>query len=144
MSDTFIPPYTVTVVSTEGGMSQCTYVDGNDLPLPLDAVLTTTTPPGEAGALEIGFIETVVDGKSLRLVGAAVKTVGDDPTMNPYNYLSATRIHKRGWVDTITVTWTPNTYTVRGLVLLFAQVNANGDMVNFYPSSDPQTRNDEA
>lgn len=141
---TFVPPYAVTVVSTAGDMSRCTYVDGNGQPLPPGTVLTTTTSPGEPGALEINFTEAVVDGKSLRLVGAAVKTVGNDPTMNPYNYLPATRAAQgETWVDGIVVPWGVGMYTLRGLVLLFAQVNDNCDMINFLPSSDPQTQNDE-
>lgn len=141
---TFVPPYTVTVTSTASGLSQCSYVDGNGLPVPPDAPLTTSTPKGEAGELAIVFTETTVDGENLRLVGAAAKTVGNDPTMNPYNYLSATRTQSAdGWVDGVVVPWGPNNYTTRGVVLLFAQVSDAGDMLNFYPSADPQTQNDE-
>ncbi|MDR7268452.1 hypothetical protein J2X20_001081 [Pelomonas saccharophila] len=141
---TFVPPYTVTVTSTAGGLSQCTYVDGNGLQVPPDALLTTSTPTGQAGELAINFTEAVVDGESLRLVGAAAKTVGNDPTMNPYNYLPATRAQAGDvWVDGVVIPWGPNNYTTRGVVLLFVQVNDAGDMVNFYPSADPQTQNDE-
>lgn len=140
---TFIPPYTVTVNSTHGGQSQCSYVDGNNAPVPPNTVLTTTTPKGDEGELPINFIEAKVEGKHLRLVGAAVKTVGNDPTMSPYNYLPATRtLTDIGWVDGVTVPWSADTYTTRGAVLLFAQVNDVGDMINFYPSADPQTKND--
>lgn len=141
---TFVPPYTVRVASTAGGMSHCSYVDGNGLPVPHGSVLTTSTPKGEAGELAINFTETVVDGQNIRLVGAAAKTVGNDPTMNPYNYLPATRTESDGaWVDGIAIPWGADNYTTRGVVLLFAQVTDAGDMVNFFPSTDPQTENDQ-
>jgi hypothetical protein len=125
-------------------MSKCSYVDGNGVPVPHHAVLTTSTPPGEDGALTINFTETTVDGESLRLVGAAAKTVGNDPTMNPYNYLPASRTQSGdGWVDGVVIPWGPDQYTKRGVVLLFAQVTDAGEMVNFYPSKDPQTENDQ-
>lgn len=140
----FVSPYTVTVTSIAGGLSHCSYVDGNGLPVPPGTVLTTSTPSGEAGSLEINFTEAVVDGKSLRLVGAAVKTVGNDPTMSTHNYLPASRepIGAGGaWVNGISVPWGVDAYTTRGVVLLFAQLNEAQDMVNFLPSTDPQTRN---
>lgn len=141
---TFVPPYTVTVTSTVGGLSQCTYVDGNGQPVPPDVPLTTSTPNGEPGELAIKFTEATVDGENLRLVGAAAKTVGNDPTMNPYNYLPATRTQTSdGWEDGVVIPWGADNYTTRGVVLLFVQVNDAGDMVNFYPSADPQTQNDE-
>jgi len=141
---TFVPPYTVTVTSTVGGLSQCTYVDGNGQPVPPDVPLTTSTPKGEPGELAIKFTEATVDGENLRLVGAAAKTVGNDPTMNPYNYLPATRTQTSdGWEDGVVIPWGADNYTTRGVVLLFVQVNDAGDMVNFYPSADPQTQNDE-
>lgn len=141
---TFVPPYTATVTSTAGGMSKCTYVDGNGVALPQGAVLTTTTPEGQEGELTINFTEAKVGGKNLRLVGAAVKTVGNDPTMNAYNYLTAERNQSGSvWIDSIVVPWSVDTYTRRGVVLLFAQVSSSGDMLNFYPSSDPQTQNDQ-
>jgi hypothetical protein len=142
---TFVPPYAVTVTSTVGGLAKCSYVDGNGRSLPPGTVLTTTTPSGQEGELPLTFVETTVDGKSLRLVGAAVKTVDNDPTMHPYNYLPATRTQSDGvWCDGVVVPWSADTYTRRGVVLLFAQVNAAGDMVNFYPSADPQTQNDQS
>ncbi len=141
---TFVPPYTVTVTSTAGGLSQCNYVVGTGAPVPPDSPLTTSTPSGQEGQLAINFTEATVDGENLRLVGAAAKTVGNDPTMNPYNYLSASRVQSSdGWVDSVIVPWGANNYTTRGVVLLFAQVNDAGDMLNFYPSADPQTQNDE-
>jgi len=141
---TFVPPYTAVVTSTAGGMSNCTYYDANGLELPSGTVLTTTTPKGEPGELAINFIESTVDERNLRLVGAAVKTVGNDPTMNPYNYLPATRTATSdGWMDGVVVPWSANTYTTRGVVLLFAQVSEAGDMMNFFPSADPQTENDQ-
>ncbi|WP_457423012.1 hypothetical protein [Roseateles sp. P5_E7] len=142
---TFVPPYTVTVTDTTGGLAQCSYVDGNDQQLPAEALLTTSTPANQSGSLLINFTETMVDGLNLRLVGAAVKTVGNDPTMNPYNYLPAERTEgsEGDWVDGVLVPWAPNQYTTRGLVLLFAQVTNSGDMVNFFPSADPQTKNNE-
>ncbi|MDR7331416.1 hypothetical protein [Roseateles asaccharophilus] len=140
----FVPPYTVTVTSTAGGMSKCSYVDGNGNPVPDGAVLTTTTPDGQEGELAINFTEAKVRGKNLRLVGAAVKTVGNDPAMNPYNFLSASRSQAGdAWVDSVVVPWGVDHYTRRGVVLLFAQVSSSGDMLNFYPSSDPQTQNDQ-
>ncbi|MDR7297660.1 MULTISPECIES: hypothetical protein [Roseateles] len=140
---TFVPPYTVTVTSTAGGLSQCTYVDGTGAVVPPDTPLTTSTPRGQDGELAINFAETTVDGEQLRLVGAAAKTVGNDPTMSPYNYLPATRAQSgSAWVDSVVVPWGANNYTTRGVVLLFAQVDDKGDMVNFYPSADPQTQND--
>ena len=142
---TFVPPYTVTVTGTAGGLAKCAYVDGNGQPVPSGTVLTTTTPAGQDGELPFSFVETTVDGMSLRLVGAAVKTVGNDPTMNPYNYLAASRTESDGaWWDAVTIPWSADTYTRRGVVLLFAQVSSSGDMVNFYPSSDPQTQNDQS
>lgn len=141
---TLVPPYTVTVTSTVGGLSQCTYVDGNGVQVPPDAPLTTSTPEGQVGELTISFTEATVDGENLRLVGAAAKTVGNDPTMNPYNYLPATRAQSGdGWVDAVVIPWGANNYTTRGVVLLFVQVSDAGDMLNFYPSADPQTQNDE-
>jgi len=141
---TFVSPYTVTVTSTAGGLSQCTFVDGNGVQLPPDAVLTTSTPKGEGGELVINFLEATVNGENLRLVSAAAKTVGNDPTMNPYNYLPASRTESNGsWTDSVVIPWGPDHYTTRGVVLLFVQVNDAGDMVNFYPSADPQTQNDE-
>jgi hypothetical protein len=141
---TFVPPYTVIVTGTEGGLSQCTYVDGTGAPVPPDAPLTTSTPAGQDGQLAINFTEATVDGENLRLVGAAAKTVGNDPTMSPYNYLPASRAQSGdGWVDSVVIPWGANHYTTRGVVLLFVQVNDAGDMRNFYPSADPQTQNDE-
>lgn len=143
---TFVPPYTVTVDSTAHDMAQCSYVDGNGVSVPADTVLTTSTPRGLEGALAINFTETKVGGKSLRLVGAAVKTVDHDPTMTPANFLSATRTQSgtdEPWVDSIVVPWGVDMYTLRGVVLLFAEVNNKGDMVNFLPTTDPQTRNDD-
>ena len=141
---TFVPPYTVTVTSTAGGLATCSYVDGTGKSVPSGAVLTTTTPAGQDGELPFSFVETTVDGKQLRLVGAAAKTVGHDPTMNPYNYLPATRTESDGaWWDGVVVPWSAGAYNRRGVVLLFAQVDPSGDMVNFYPSSDPQTQNDQ-
>lgn len=144
---TFVPPYTVTVVGTAHDMVQCTYVDGTGATVPPDTVLTTNTPRGLEGALAINFTETKVEGKSLRLVGAAVKTVDHDPTMTPANFLSATRTQGgsgEDWVNGIVVPWGADMYTLRGVVLLFAEVNNKGAMVNFLPSTDPQTQNDEA
>ncbi|MBA4217136.1 MAG: hypothetical protein IIA03_04660 [Proteobacteria bacterium] len=141
---TYVSPYTVTVTSTAGGMSHCSYVDGNGLTVPPGTVLTTSTPKGQPGELGFIFKEATVDARTLRLVGAAVKTVGNDPTMNPYNYLPATRTESDGgWTDGVVVPWSADAYTMRGVVLLFAQVNDHGDMVNFFPSSDPQTQNDQ-
>ncbi|RZJ13570.1 MAG: hypothetical protein EOP39_00810 [Rubrivivax sp.] len=141
---TYAPPYTVTVTSTAGGAAHCTYVDGMSQPVPAGTVLTTTSLPGQFGSLKFKFMEAVVDNKSLRLVGAAVKTVGNDATMGPDNYLAATRDNNnpnQRWIDSVVVTWDANTYTVRGVVLLFAEVNAAGDLINFYPTSDPKTQN---
>lgn len=141
---TFVPPYTVTVTSTAGGLANCSYVDGTGKPVPSGTPLTTTTPAGQDGQLPFSFVESTVEGKSLRLVGAAVKTVGNDPTMNAYNYLQATRTESDGaWWDAVVIPWSADTYTTRGVVLLFTQVDASGDMVNFYPSADPQTQNDQ-
>lgn len=140
---TFVPPYTVTVTSTAGGLSQCSYVDGNGVAVPQDVPLTTTTPKGKPGVLAINFTEATVDGENLRLVGAAAKTVGGDPTMSSYNYLPATRTPSDdSWIDGVVVPWGADHYTTRGVVLLFAQVDSKGEMVNFYPSADPQTQND--
>lgn len=44
---TYVSPYTVTVTSTAGGMSHCSYVDGNGLTVPPGTVLTTSTPKGQ-------------------------------------------------------------------------------------------------
>lgn len=141
---TYVSPYLVTVTSTAGGIAACTYIDGNGETVPPDVVLTTQTPAGQAGSLDFDFGETVLAGQNLRLLGAAVKTVGNDPSMQPYNYLYATReqSEKGHWVDYLSVPWAPDTYTTRGVVLLFASVDANGDMVDFIPSTDPQTQND--
>lgn len=141
---TYVSPYQVTVTSTAGGLAACTYVDGNGVTVPSGATLTTQTPAGEAGSLEFDFGETVVDGQNLRLLGAAVKTVGNDPAMQPYNYLYSTReqSEKGDWVDYLSVPWAADMYTARGVVLLFAVVDNNGNMVNFVPSADPETQND--
>ncbi|MGM9481280.1 hypothetical protein ACS5PN_08840 [Roseateles sp. NT4] len=141
---TYVSPYQVTVTSTAGGLAACTYVDGNGVTVPPGVTLTTQTPANADGSLEFDFGETVVGGQNLRLLGAAVKTVGNDPTMQTYNYLYAVReqSEKGDWVDYLTVPWSPNTYTTRGVVLLFAIVDNNGNMVAFVPSADPQTQND--
>jgi hypothetical protein len=139
---TFVPPYTVTVTSTQGDIAACTYIDGNGLVVPDGQPLTTKTPPNEPGSLEIRFTETVVDGQPLRLVGATAKTVGNDPALQPYNNLYAARSEGAdGYVDTLTVPWGPNAFNTRGVVLLFAQVDSRGDMVNFVPSTDPAVQN---
>lgn len=141
---TYVPPYTVTVTSTAGGLAQCSYVDGTGKSVPAGTVLTTTSKPGEQGEMPFKFAEATVEGQSLRLVGAAVKTVGNDPTMHQHNYLYADRTESNGvWTDEVTVTWAADSYTRRGVVLLFAQVNLEGDMMNFYPTMDPQTQNDQ-
>ena len=141
---TYVAPYTVTVTSTTGGLSHCTFVDANGVQLPADAALTTTTPQGQNGSLTIKFVEATVNGENLRLVGAAVKTVGNDPTMYPNDYLGATRTQSGNtWEDAVNVPWSADHYTTRGVVLLFVQVTANGAMVNFYPSADPQTKNNQ-
>jgi len=141
---TYVSPYQVTVTTTAGGLAACTYVDGNGQTVPPGVILTTQTPAGEEGSLEFDFGETVVDGQNLRLLGAAVKTVGNDPTMQPYNYLYAVReeSEKGDWVDYLTIPWAANMYTTRGVVLLFANVDSNGNMLAFVPSADPQTQND--
>lgn len=139
---TFVPPYTVTVTSTAGGLAACSYTDGNGVPVPPDTPLTTTTPAGVDGSLTIQFTETPVSGVDLRLVGATVKTVGHDPTLFAYNNLYAERRSTAdGYSDTVTVPWAADAYTTRGVVLLFAQVDANGDMLNFVPSADPEVQN---
>jgi len=141
---TYVSPYTVTVISLAGGLAHCRYVDGNNQPVPSNTPLTTQTPKGQEGSLIINFTETTVDTANLRLVGAAVKTIGNDPTMNPYNYLPGTRAPADDqWIDEVIVPWGPDLYTTRGVVLLFAQVTDSGDMVNFFPSSDPQTQNND-
>ena len=141
---TYVSPYQVTVTSTAGGLAACIYVDGNGVTVPPGVTLTTQTLAGEAGSLEFDFGETVVDGQNIRLLGAAVKTVGNDPTMQPYNYLYATReqSEKGDWVDYLSVPWAPDMYTARGVVLLFASVDSSGDMIAFIPSADPETQND--
>jgi hypothetical protein len=141
---TYVSPYLVTVTSTAGGLAACTYVDGNGVTVPAGVTLTTQTPAGEAGSLDFDFGETVVDGQNLRLLGAAVKTIGNDPAMQPYNYLYATRgqSEKGDWVDYLAVPWAADMYTARGVVLLFASVDASGNMLAFIPSTDPQTQND--
>lgn len=140
----YVSPYQVTVTSTAGGLAACSYVDGNGVTVPHGAILTTQTPPDTAGCLEFDFTETVVEGKNLRLLGAAMKTVGHNATMQPHNYLYATReeSEKGDWTDYLQVEWLPNSYTTRGVVLIFAAVDDNGEMVAFFPSSDPQTQND--
>jgi hypothetical protein len=112
--------------------------------VPPGVTLTTQTPTGEPGSLDFDFGETVVGGLNLRLLGAAVKTVGNDPTMLSYNYLYATReqSEKGDWADYLAVPWSPDMYTTRGVVLLFASVDADGNMLAFIPSTDPQTQND--
>lgn len=140
----FVPPYLVSVTSTAGGLAACSYVDGNGVPVPDGTVLTTSTPANEPGSLTFNFVETTLDGQNLRLLGAAAKTVGNDPTLYDYNYLYATRAQTADgdWMDTLAVPWGPNHYNTRGVVLLFANVDGNGDMIGFIPSADPQTQND--
>jgi len=135
----YVSPYAVSVTSTAAGLAHCSYTDANGVVVPPGVPLTTSTPEGEAGELQFNFTES----QNLRLVGAVVKTVGNDPTLNPYNYLGATR-DASTLVDGVTVPWGPNLYTLRGVVLMFAQLDANGDMVNFFPSSDPQVKNTDA
>lgn len=139
---TFEPPYTVTVSSTQGGVAACSYTDARGVPVPSGTPLTTKTPAGEQGSLSIQFVETVVSGVPLRLVGATVKTIGHDPKLTSYNNLYADRtVSGDGFADTVTVPWAVDAYTTRGLVLLFAQVDDNGDMLNFVPSTDPEVQN---
>lgn len=143
----FASPYTVTVSAINGGVAQCSYFDVDHQPVPAGQPLSTSTQAGLPGELIIGFTETVVAGTPLRLVGAGVKTVGGDPIMNPYNFLAATRAPGAAsgeWVDALTIPWGPDKYTLRGVVLLFAQVDANGNVVCLIPSTDPQIKNDEA
>ncbi|MFG6440868.1 hypothetical protein [Roseateles sp. LKC17W] len=141
MTTTYVPPYTVTVTSTQGGLAACTYIDGQGQVVPDGQPLQTTTPPNEPGSLEFRFTETVVDGRALRLVGATAKTIGNAPTLQPYNNLYATRSPDDGFVDTLTVPWVPNAFTSRGVVLLFAQLDDKGEMLNFVPSTDPEVQN---
>jgi len=135
----FVSPYAVTVTSTAGGLAQCSYTDATGAAVPSGVPLTTSTPEGQAGELQFNFVES----QNLRLVGAVVKTVGNDPTLNPYNYLGATR-DASTLVDGVTVPWGVDMYTTRGVVLMFAQVDDKGDMVNFFPSADPQVKNTDA
>ncbi|NCT81859.1 MAG: hypothetical protein GXC94_01825 [Comamonadaceae bacterium] len=142
MMATYIPPYTVTVSSTANGFAACAYTDGNGVAVPEDTVLTTTTAAGKAGNLEFRFTEVPVSGVALRLVGATVKTLGHDPALAPYNNLYAKREETAdGYVDTLSVSWAPDAYTTRGVVLLFAQVDAKGGMLNLVPSTDPEVQN---
>lgn len=140
----FVPPYLVSVTTTAGGLARCSYIDANGKPVPPGQPLTTSTPEGEAGSLTFNFVESVLDGKNLRLLGAAVKTVGNDPTMFPYNYLYATRSTSPDGetTDSVTVSWSTDTYTKRGVVLLFGNLDDEGNMIGFIPSSDPETQND--
>lgn len=132
-------PYAVSVTSTAGGLAHCSYTDANGVVVPPGVPLTTSTPEGQAGELQFNFVES----QNLRLVGAVVKTVGNDPELGSHNYLGATRDAATG-LDGVTVPWAVDRYTVRGVVLMFAQVDANGDMVNFFPSTDPQVKNTDA
>lgn len=144
MPTTYVSPYTVTVTSTAGGLAQCSYVDGNNQQVPAGTVLTTSTPAGEPGELVFNFTEATLQRQNLRLVAAVVKTVGNDPTMGAHNYLTASRTESGGqWLDSVIVPWSIDTYTVRGVVLVFAQVDNEGAMMNFFPSADPQTENDK-
>lgn len=139
----FVSPYTVTVNSKAGGLAQCSFVDATGAKVPPNTVLTTTTPAGLPGSLQFRFVEA----DNLRLLGAAVKTVGNDPALHDYNYLYGNRQKSedsKEWVDSVEVTWGTNMYTLRGVVLLFAQVDDEGRMLNFYPSADPQVRNEDA
>jgi len=140
---TYVQPYTVNVSSTATGVALCTYKDATGQQVPAGTPLTTKTKAGEEGSLAIRFTETVVSGVKLRLVGATVKTVGHDPTLFSYNNLYATRQQTGtgGYLDTVVVPWAPDAYTTRGVVLLFAQVDSNGDMINFVPSTDPEVQN---
>lgn len=139
---TYYPPYTVTVRSTESGFAVCTYTDSHGTTVPPGTPLTTKTAKGDAGSLTIQFTETTVSGVQLRLVGATVKTIGHDPKLSSHNNLYADRQHVGlGYVDTVTVPWAVDAYTTRGVVLLFAQVDASGEMLNFVPSTDPEVQN---
>lgn len=138
---TFVSPYTATVTTTTpDGMAVCSFVDGKNLPVPDGTVLTTGTYPGQPGTLQIRFVEA----NGLQLVGAVANTVGTDPALGASNMLSATRVasQRGGYVDTVTLPWAPDSYTTRGVVLMFAQVDASGMMVNMLPTSDPQVRNE--
>lgn len=139
---TYVPPYTVTVNSTAGGLAACSYTDANGRVLPVGTPLTTKTPSGDSGSLEIKFVEATVSGQALRLVGATVKTVGHRATLSAANNLYTDRQESgSGYLDSVTVPWAPDAYTTRGVVLLFAQVDANGDLLNFVPSADPEVQN---
>ncbi|PZP35219.1 MAG: hypothetical protein DI603_04925 [Roseateles depolymerans] len=91
--------------------------------------------------MQIRFVEA----NGLQLVGAVANTVGADPALGAANMLAATRApsSRGGYVDTVTLPWPQDTYTTRGVVLMFAQVDASGMMVNMFPTSDPQVRNDQ-
>ncbi len=139
---TYVSPYTATVTSTTAdGLAVCSFVDGKNQPVPDGTVLTTGTYPGQPGQLQIRFVEA----NSLQLVGAVANTVGGAPALGATNMLTAARAAspRGGYVDTITLPWAADTYTTRGVVLMFAQVDANGMMVNMLPTSDPQVRNDQ-
>jgi hypothetical protein len=140
-------PYTVKVVNTGGGVALCAYFDAEHQPVPAEQPLTTETQAGLPGELIIGFAETVVEGTRLRLVGAAVKTRGHEAALDGRNYLVATRspgATSGEWVDAVVCTWRPGSYTLRGVVLLFAEVDDDGQMLSFLPSTDPQIKNEEA
>ena len=143
----FCSPYTVEVVKITDALAQCEYFDAKQHRVPPDQPLTTSTQPGSAGELRIKFKEATLAGDRLRLAGAAVKTVGHAATLDAHNFVVATRDQERAsgqWMDTVVFSWLPGGYTLRGAVLLFAQVDADGNMLNFFPSTDPQIRNNEA
>ncbi|MBB2488102.1 hypothetical protein H5407_22980 [Mitsuaria sp. WAJ17] len=139
MSDSttvFVPPFTITAVSTQGGVAYPTYVDANNV----------TVPPGLSpipvtqGCTAAGF--TFTRQTALRLVGGAVKTIGNDPTMMNYNFLDATTTGSGSSTkDTVTVPWDAGVESTRGLVLLFAQTDAQGNMLGFVPTTDPTIKN---
>lgn len=132
----YTPPFTISSVAVQGGVAYPAYTDANGVQVPPGL----SPIPVTAGCTAAGFGFTRQTG--LRLVGGAVKTIGNDPTMWAYNFLNATSSGSgSSTVDTVTVTWDTGIESTRGLVLLFAQTDAQGNMLGFVPTTDPTVKN---
>ncbi|MGM9513264.1 hypothetical protein ACS5PK_03310 [Roseateles sp. DB2] len=132
----YVPPFTVTNVSVQGGVAYPSYTDANGVPVPPGL----SPIPVTKGCTAAGF--TFTRQPTLRLVGGAVKTIGNDPTMEAYNFLDATTTGSGSTTaDTVTVPWSAGVESTRGLVLLFAETTTSGSMVAFLPTTDPTIKN---
>lgn len=131
----FYPPFTITSVSVQNNVAYATYTDSRGQTVPPGQTTPIAVPQGTTSA---AFSYSRTPG--LRLVAGTVKTIGSDPTMFDYNFLTATS-GGGAVIDTVTVPWQDGVQSTRGVVLLFAQVDGAGNMLGFVPTTDPKIQN---